>query len=62
MIYDGVLLIADLIARFNYNMATALGAHGAPPKRIKRPWDKPDTERIGSGAIPISEFESWYYG
>lgn len=62
MIYDGVLLISDVLGRFNYNMASAFGARGAPPKKIKRPWDKQDTERIGSGAIPISEFESWYYG
>lgn len=62
MIYDGVLTVVDVLRAIGYNFATAYGAHGSPPQPIKRPWDKADRERIGSGAIPISEFESWYYG
>ena len=32
------------------------------PPRYPRPWETGDKQRIGSGAIPISEFDKWYYG
>lgn len=32
------------------------------PRRIPRPGVKPDEKRIGKGAIPISDFDSWYGG
>lgn len=60
MLYDAMLLISDYIAQLNHNYCMAHGAKGTAPKRIKRPWD--ENHGIGKGAIPINEFESWYYG
>jgi len=53
-IYDAVMMTAHLFAK-------AHGGKGAMPKPYPRPW-KDDSSRIGKGAIPISEFDEWYYG
>lgn len=49
-----------------YVVALANSRRGAPrpqrPKPVERPWARPEGDRhIGSGAIPRSEFLSWYY-
>ena len=62
MLYDAVLLISDCIARLNHNYVRSHGGKGSAPKPVERPWRKSKTRRIGSGAIPVSEFERWYYG
>lgn len=32
------------------------------PKPYPRPWTNDGEQRIGSDPIPISEFNTWYYG
>lgn len=54
--------IYDLIVAFYHTFAHAHGSKSSKPKPYKRPWLAPDEQRIGSGAIPISEFNKWYYG
>lgn len=50
----------DLTAAANWQRA---GKKGAPkPKPLKRPWWKPKTRKLGSGAIPASEFTAWWDG
>lgn len=51
--------IFDAVRSFNYTFAK--GGSKEPP-RYPRPWETGDKQRIGSGAIPISEFDKWYYG
>lgn len=49
---------ADSLAVANWQRA---GRRSAPkPKRIPRPWEKPKTQALGSGAIPISSFNDWW--
>ena len=60
-------LLADLydsIQNMLYLFSTAHGGKPKKPQRFPRPWtdDDTSTKRIGSGAIPISEFNDWYYG
>lgn len=54
--------IYDAVSAFTYLFAKAHGSKGAAPKPYPRPWDTGKGQKIGSGAIPISEFEKWYYG
>lgn len=57
-------LLADLydqLAALAYMYAVAHKGNPRKPKRYPRPWSK-DTQRIGRGAIPISQFDAWYYG
>lgn len=49
--------IFDAVRIFNYSFAKK----GEKPKPYKRPWAN-SSQRIGSGAIPIAEFNDWYYG
>jgi len=62
MMYDALLLIADCITRLNHNYAVAHRGRGAAPKPIERPWSKPEKEHYGKDAVPISDFDRWYYG
>jgi len=48
--------------RLNHNYVNSHGGRGAAPKPIERPWRKERREKIGRGAIPVSEFNRWYYG
>lgn len=52
----------DLVGAFLYTFAHAHGSKSGKPKPYKRPWLAADEQRIGRGAIPISEFNKWYYG
>lgn len=52
----------DLVSAFLYTFARAHGSKSGRPKPYKRPWLSPDEQHIGKGAIPISEFNEWYYG
>ena len=51
--FDAVMLAIQAIA----------AAHGGHPKR-PQPYPRPDskdTSRFGKGAIPVSEFDAWFY-
>lgn len=50
--------IFDAIRMFNYSFAK----RGEQPKPYKRPWATSSAQRIGSDAIPIADFDEWYYG
>lgn len=54
-IYDAIVMLA-------YTVAKAYGGKGKPPKPYQRPWDAGNAQKLGKGAIPISEFDNWYYG
>ena len=58
--------IFDAIRAFEYTYVTSHLKKGAapppPPKRYPRPGVDEGVQRIGKGAIPIAEFEEWYYG
>lgn len=43
-------------------LVRASGATIRDPRPYPRPGSKADAQHFGSGAIPVSEFESWYYG
>lgn len=49
--------IFDLLNRLRYEILRAK----REPKPYPRPWDK-NRKKFGKGAIPVSEFEDWYYG
>ena len=52
----------DLVNALSHLYASAHSKRAVPrPKPYPRPW-KRDDGRIGKGAIPISQFEAWYYG
>lgn len=51
----------DLINAFYISMTTP---KGKAPRRLEpypRPWRK-DRAKIGRGAIPVRDFDAWYYG
>ena len=56
--------IYDAIASFTTGYATANRGKGPkpkPPKPYPRPWKAADRgRRVGSGAIPASEFDDWW--
>lgn len=58
--------IYDAIWDFSWNLACARLPKGQPmpkrPARYPRPGAKDDVLRIGKDAIPIKDFEEWYYG
>ena len=57
--------IYDLCALIEYHMRCVFREKGSPeperPSMWPTPWSRDDQGRIGSGAIPASEFEEWYY-
>lgn len=60
-------LLADLydsVQNVLYLFSAAYGGKPKKPQRFPRPWadDKDAAQHIGEGAIPISEFNDWYYG
>ena len=58
--------ISDDLEQFMWLYACAHTPKGharpKPPKPIPRPGVGGESKRIGEGAIPISEFDEWYYG
>ena len=57
--------IYDLLHQLNNNVvARGSGKSAKKAKPYPRPWNGPERgeRRIGSGAIPISEFEDWWNG
>lgn len=50
--------IFDAVRAFNFSFS-AKGT--VQPKPHGRPWTSPNTERYGSDAIPVSEFDAWFY-
>ena len=58
-------LIAELIdaVRFSANTLAFKGTGKRTPKLdpYERPWAKRKAQRYGRGAIPISDFNEWYY-
>lgn len=54
--------IYDMVASFAHMYASAHShSRQRAPKRYPRPWEKGE-KRIGKGAIPIKDFDKWYYG
>ena len=59
-------MIADLlnsIAMFRYEFASANSKHKPKkPQLYPTPWtENNDSEIIGKGSIPVSQFDDWYY-
>lgn len=59
--------IYDAITCFNYTFAKAYTPKGEVPPQKPKPYPRPgahddDTYHIGAGAIPIADFDAWYYG
>lgn len=50
--------VFDAVRAFNHSFA-AKGS--ARPEPHRRPWTSPNNERYGSGAVPVSEFDAWFY-
>lgn len=53
-------LLAGLLDAANSGNWQRGGGKGARPKRVKRPEDAQKGEKIGAGAIPISDFDAWW--
>ena len=55
--------VFDELALTRYTVAK-LFSPVAPkkPRPYSRPWDTSGDRHFGSGAIPVSEFDAWYYG
>ena len=53
--------IFDAVQSFAYMFARFCGGKPKQPKPYPRPW-RVDGQQIGSGAIPIKDFNKWYYG
>lgn len=51
----------DALSGLAYMFAKAHGGKGKKPEPYPRPW-RDDKQTIGSGAIPIADFDEWYYG
>lgn len=60
-------ILSDLfnaIAMFRYEFASANSPKRKPkkPQLYPTPWtENKDSEIIGKGAIPVSQFDDWYY-
>ena len=51
----------DLLANANWQRAKAGTRRSVPrPKPVPRPWEKPKSQRLGSGAIPAASFDDWW--
>lgn len=53
--------IVDALTGLAYALAKMSGGRPEKPKPYPRPWKPSNVQTIGAGAIPISEFDSWYY-
>lgn len=56
-LYDLVAAYAVMYARAHSGGRTIKNIPKYP-----RPWAEADSKRIGSGAIPVRDFDTWYYG
>lgn len=58
--------IYDAIQAFNWSFVCAHTKKGAVPPQQPKPYPRPGADdglqHIGKGAIPISDFDQWYYG
>ena len=58
--------IFDAVQAFNWSFACAHTKKGAIPPLEPKPYPRPGSDdglqHIGKGAIPISDFDHWYYG
>ena len=52
--------IYDAIAALGANYVRVHSKAKPYPKPYPRPNEKPDGKTVGSGAIPVSEFDSWW--
>lgn len=55
----------DLVGSLAYMFASVHHGKGSKPKKPKpypRPWIKDPARKLGSGAMPVSEFEEWWKG
>lgn len=63
--YGRALLSADIfdaILHAARSIAVSVGADMRQPKPHRRPNDGREAQHIGAGAIPVSDFDAWYYG
>lgn len=51
----------DAVRQLHASLVTKSGQQVKMPKPYPRPWVK-DEKRIGKGAIPVKDFDLWYYG
>lgn len=58
--------IFDAIREFEYTFACAHTPQGKtppiPPRKYRRPGVDDGVQRIGKDAIPVADFDDWYYG
>lgn len=54
------LLAMAVDALHEGNWQRAGKKHAPKPKPVERPWQKKQVRRLGSGAIPIGEFDAWW--
>lgn len=52
--FDAIMSAAKMLASVE-------GARVRSPKPYPRPGQEDDSRHFGSGAIPVSEFDAWYY-
>lgn len=54
--------IYDLLAALAVSFSRAHGGRPKAPKPYPRPWvDDKDEKHIGRDAIPVADFDDWYY-
>lgn len=51
----------DALMRGIVSVVRSNGANMRDPKPYPRPDVKDETQHFGSGGIPVSEFDAWYY-
>lgn len=51
----------DAIVNGALAVARTQGARTRTPKPYPRPGDRPEARHFGSGAIPVADFDAWYY-
>ena len=63
-VHTDMLLAAiyDQLAAFQYTYLRANGGKPKRPKPLPRPGVKDKAQRVGREAIPINDFDAWYYG
>lgn len=54
--------VVDGLTGIAYMLSKMSGGKPKKPEPYPRPWATTNKQVIGSKPIPISEFESWYYG
>lgn len=54
--------IFDGLAWLQNSLVRRWGGHPQKPQPYPLPWRKPKTTTYGRGAIPVADFDKWYYG